>query len=101
MNKIKIITSLVLGAGIILGAQGIMAKADRNEAAYNNNVTRLSVYEQGDGNDNYYESDEEFYREMYNRCHGNNSRNQSYRNNMRNNNNNMMEDYNDSMMQSL
>ena len=100
MNKIKMITSFVLGAGIILGAQGISAKADRNEVAYNN-VIRLSEYEQDNENDNYYENDEEFYREMYNRCRGNNSRKQGYRNNMKNNYNNMMEDYNNSMMQSL
>ena len=92
MNKLKIIASFVLGAGIVLGAQGIMVKAENKNVAYMNGIDKLSYAEQYDDNESFEGTEEDFFREMYNYCHGNGYRNQVNRKGMMNN-------YNYSMMQ--
>ncbi len=79
MKSYKKIVSLVLGSAFMFSSGFIIAnaqeKTDKIDVA-----TNKSVYtEVSDDNQNYFGTDEDFYREMYNHCHGNNS---NYRNNM-------------------
>lgn len=93
MKNYKKIISLVLGSAFILGSATIMANAQEKTDKLNIDTNKLGYTKVSDDNQNYFGTEEDFYNEMYNYCHGNNKSNSNYRNNMMQNNmmqNNMM-----------
>ncbi|MBC5627753.1 hypothetical protein H8S20_02495 [Clostridium sp. NSJ-6] len=94
MKISKKVIGLTLGATLMFGAGTMVANAKVNNMSYNRaalGYTQLSSQNDNyNDNSNYNYDDEEFFRDMYNHCHGNRSENTGYRNGMMNNSYNMM-----------
>ena len=94
MKISKKVIGLTLGATLMFGAGTMVANAKVNNMSYNGDAlgyTKLSSQNDNyDNNSNYNYDDEEFFRDMYNHCHGNRNENTGYRNGMMNNSYNMM-----------
>lgn len=95
MKISKKVIGLTLGATLMFGAGTMVANAKVNNMSYNRTAlgyTQLSSQNDNyDNNSNYnYNDEEEFFRDMYNHCHGNRNENTGYRNGMMNNSYNMM-----------
>lgn len=95
MKISKKVIGLTLGATLMFGAGTMVANAKVNNMSYNRTAlgyTQLSSQNDNyDNNSNYnYNDEEEFFRDMYNHCHGNRNENTGYKNGMMNNSYNMM-----------
>ena len=95
MKISKKVIGLTLGATLMFGAGTMVANAKVNNMSYNRaalEYTQLSSQNDNyDDNSNYnYDNEEEFFRDMYDHCHGNRNENTGYRNGMMNNSYNMM-----------
>lgn len=102
MKNYKKLISLILGSAFMLGSGVIIANAQEKEDKFTIDTNKLGYIKVSDDNQNYSVTEEDFYKEMHDHCHGNNKSNLNYRNNMMRNYDNTNLDYNDNgLLQNL
>ncbi len=93
MKSYKKIATLVFGATLMFGAGTIVANAQNNDRYYrqsNMGYTKLSSQNDNfsgsfNENESFNEKDYNYFKEMYDYCHGNRGRNQNSKGGMMNN----------------